>query len=306
MILVFGSINLDLVARVPKIARPGETVLAPGYDRFFGGKGANQAVAAARALAPDAPAIAFCGAVGDDAFGADCIANLAGEGIDVSRIEAVSAGTGCAFITVEHAGENAITVASGANRQIRADGLDDAFLAAVDVAVLQMEVPWEENAALAARARAAGAHVLLNFAPARLDIPIEKLRGFLEEIDTLVVNEHEAETLALGLGLGGGDSGRLLAEDLSLTVIVTLGAEGTRLVQAGQPDWHSPARKVEVVDTTGAGDTFVGVLATGLFEGLPVRRAIERAGLAASLSCTKAGAQAGAPTRAAVDTASLA
>lgn len=296
MILVFGSINVDLVARVAHIARPGETVLAPDYRRFFGGKGANQAVAAARMAGP--PAVAFCGAVGADGFGEECLANLKAEGVDVSHVARVaSAGTGCAFISVDTGGENAITVAAGANGHVRADLLDDAFLQRIDVAVMQMEVPWRENAALAARLAGGAARIVLNFAPARADIPAQALRAFLSDIDHLVVNEHEAETLAAALGLDIAAPARAIAESLALPVVVTLGREGVALMEPGAPDWSRPAMPVDVVDTTGAGDTFVGVFAAGLAEGLGAREAIVRAGHAASLSCTRPGAQGGMPRR---------
>lgn len=297
MILVFGSVNVDLVTRVEAIARPGETVLAPGYERYFGGKGANQAVAALRASGPGGPAVRFCGAVGSDAFGRECTANLGQEGIDVALVQSVDAGTGCAFIQVERSGENAITVASGANLALRQDRVGEDDLAGLAVLVLQMEVPFGENARLASRAKAAGAHVVLNFAPATGAIGAADLRALLAPVDTLVVNEHEGRTLAKALGIPAGDSAHGLAGALGVSVVVTLGAEGSLLAEPGNAEWRCPARPVEVVDTTGAGDTFVGVLSAALAEGVPLRPAIERAGRAASLSCLTAGAQPGMPTR---------
>lgn len=300
MILVFGSVNVDLVAPVEAIARPGETVLAPGYERFFGGKGANQAVAAARAGEPGRTSVRFCGAVGDDAFGRDCRDNLAREGIDVSLLQTVEAGTGCAFISVERSGENAITVASGANAELVQDTIGDDLLAGLRVLVLQMEVPAAQNARLAARARAAGAHVVLNFAPATGTIARDALHALLEPVDTLVVNEHELRTLLTLLGMPEDGNAQPLAKALGLSVVVTLGAGGVLLAEPGSADWRCPAMAVDVVDTTGAGDTFVGVFACALAEALPLRTALERAGRAASLSCLARGAQSGMPRRSAI------
>lgn len=297
MILVFGSVNVDLVARVEAIARPGETVLSPGHERFFGGKGANQAVAAARMLPPGAPPVVFVGAVGMDAFGDECLANLRSEGIDVSSCQIEEASTGCAFISVARDGENAITVASGSNALLQADGLAGEIVGEAGVLVLQMEVPWRESAAVAARVKASQGRTILNFAPARLDIPAKGLERFLAEIDILVLNEHEAEVIGSALGLGPENIAEALAERFALAVVVTLGARGASLCEPGALPALFPAASVDVVDTTGAGDTFVGALASALFEGGSIRDAVERAGLAAALSCTRPGAQGGSPTR---------
>ena len=293
MILVFGSINVDLVARVDRIARPGETVLSPGYELFYGGKGANQAVAAARS-APAGSGVFMCGAIGEDAFGEGCRANLAAEGIDLAWLQVVGAPTGSAFIAVDAAGENAITVASGANRLLDAGRLGEESLDRIRLAVLQMEVPLSENLALARRLKPREAAVILNFAPARDDLPKDALLELLRATDYLVVNEHEAATACRALGLPEDDCLGLSAF-LGVPVIVTLGARGVELHRPGQEAWHCEAAKIEVVDTTGAGDTFVGVLASGLDGGLGIEAAIRRAAHAASLSCTKLGAQGAMP-----------
>lgn len=298
MILVFGSVNVDLVSRVERIARPGETVLSPGYERHFGGKGANQAVAAARMLAPGAGPVVFCSALGTDAFGQECLENLTAEGIDTTPCQIGEGATGCAFISVDRSGENAITVASGANDRIRADRLDASVLDRATIVVLQMEVPWQENAAVARRMRVAGGRTILNFAPARLDVPADALDRFVADVDVLVLNEHEAETLASGLAIETRDAASALCERFGIVVVVTLGARGAKLCEPGGEVWYAPAEAVEVVDTTGAGDTFVGAFAAALDEGCAAREAVERAGIAASLSCTRAGAQGGSPTRA--------
>ena len=165
MILVFGSINIDLVARAPSIPRPGETVLSPGYETLFGGKGANQAVAVARASRGSGIEVAIAARVGSDAFGRAAVANLAASGVSVAFVTAGPEPTGCAFIVVEDSGENAITVASGANGALASASLSREFTAA-DILVLQMEAPFAESLLTATKARLAGARVIWNFAPA--------------------------------------------------------------------------------------------------------------------------------------------
>jgi len=306
MIVVFGSINVDLIARVRAIARPGETVLSQGYETAFGGKGANQAVAAARARRDRALSVAMAGAVGDDAFGRGAVDNLARNGVDVGAISRGLAPTGCAFIAVDDCGENAITVASGANRTAKASDVPDEKLQSASLVVLQMEVPGEENFALAARARQLGARVLLNLAPAE-GLPAALLDRLLSVTDLLVVNEHEA--LTAGAALGGGaaddcaDAARAIAMSRSLTAIVTLGARGAAALLPDGSVLRVAARSLEPVDTTGAGDTFVGILAAGLAEARPLAEALERACLGASLACLGLGAQTAMPDAAALDDA---
>lgn len=298
MILVFGSVNLDLVARVQRIPRPGETVLSPGYSMLHGGKGANQAVAAARVRRDPSMPVRFAGAVGADDFGRAARENLRRNGVSVEALQEVTAPTGCAFITVDAAGENAITVASGANLSASAAALPDAALAGLRVLVLQAEVPIAESLAVARRARAAGAQVVLNLAPAPGPGDAPLLPDLLAASTVLVANEQEAvATLAL-LGETADtalDPARRLAEVAGRVGIVTLGAEGAAGSAPDGTSWHSPALPVEPVDTTGAGDTFVGVLAAGLAEGLALPDAMARACRAGSLACLAHGAQDGMP-----------
>ncbi|NDV86171.1 ribokinase [Aurantimonas aggregata] len=301
MVVVFGSLNVDLVCRVETIARPGETVLAPGYDQLFGGKGANQAVAAARALGGR---VAMVGAVGDDALGRAVTANLAREGIDVAAIQTVPGRTGCAFISIDAAGENAITVASGANGRFTAKALDDERLDARSVLVLQMETPLAENLAAAAKARARGARVVVNLAPVPRQLDAAALEQLLALTDWLVVNETELAAAAHLAGLAAGSSAEqagALAERHGIVVIATLGAEGAVVADPVASLQRIAAHKVSVVDTTGAGDTFVGVLAAGLATGLAVPQAASRAVIAGSLACRKIGAQSAMPTGAEID-----
>ncbi len=302
MIVIFGSINMDLVARVQRIARPGETVLSRRADSFFGGKGANQAVAAARA---GTIPVAMAAAVGDDPFGKACLDNLTENGVAVGAIRITEEPTGCAFITVDETGENAITVASGANMAVRAADLPDSLLAQASVLVLQMEVPIPENLAVAARARQAGVKVVWNFAPVPQVSDRAAMAELLGATDVLVVNEHEALSIAEIVGEGAGDdylqAGAALARSFGPACIVTAGSRGAFAIGPEGTQTHAAARPITPVDTTGAGDTFVGVLATGLAEGLEIGAAMGRACAAASLSCLTPGAQAGMPRRDALE-----
>jgi ribokinase len=284
-VLVFGSVNADIVFRLPALPRPGETVLGPGVDFLPGGKGANQAVAAAR----DGACVAFAGAVGRDPLAEVATAALRAAAVDLSRLAEVAAPTGCAGIAVDAAGANLIMVGSGANLAARAAQVEEESLSPATVLLLQMEVPAAENAALIHRAKARGARVLLNLAPPG-ELPMEALRA----IDLLIANEHEAAALAARLGTQDlrGASGR--------DVVVTLGERGAR--------WHGaggvvtvPAFAVTAVDTTGAGDVWCGVLAASLDRGLPMERAMRRASAAAAIACTRPGAAAACPDAAETD-----
>ncbi|MBJ6125081.1 ribokinase [Microvirga splendida] len=305
MIVVFGSINMDLVARVPRIARPGETVLSRRADSFFGGKGANQAVAAARIGQGGPERVAMVGAVGNDPFGMACLKNLEDNGIDVQAVRITDEPTGCAFITVDETGENAITVASGANMALRSMDLPDSLLSKASVLVLQMEVPLADSLDVAARARRAGVKVVWNFAPPPAVKERAGMAELLEATDVLVVNEHEALAIAGIVGERMGDdylkAAAVLAQDFGSTCIVTAGAQGAYAVSRDGTQVHAAARPIIPVDTTGAGDTFVGVLANGIAEGLEITPAVERACAAASLSCLTPGAQAGMPRREALE-----
>lgn len=305
MIVIFGSINMDLVARVQRIARPGETVLSRRADSFFGGKGANQAVAAARVSRGGPVAVAMAGAIGSDPFGTACLQNLEDNGIDVAAIRVTEEPTGCAFITVDEAGENAITVASGANMALRSADLPDSLLSRASVLVLQMEVPVSDGLEVAARARRAGVKVVWNFAPVPPIKERSAIAELLAETDVLVVNEHEALSIAEMAGEASGDdylkAGATLARAFGPTCIVTAGARGAWAMAPDGSRTHASVRPITPVDTTGAGDTFVGVLANGLAEGQELVRAMERACAAASLSCLTAGAQAGMPEREALE-----
>lgn len=297
MLIVFGSINLDLAFQVPKLPAPGETALGPAYGVSPGGKGANQAVAAAR----DGAAVVMVGCIGRDAFAEPALAGLRAAGVDLSRVAAGDEPTGCAAICVDPLGENQIAVAAGANAAVRADMVPDALLDSTATLLMQMEIPPGENAALIARARARGARIVLNLAPAGA-LPEAALRA----LDAVVVNEGEAAALAGLLGVDG-DAARagatVLALRLGVATIVTMGADGIDVAAADGTSWREPAPRITPVDTTAAGDAFVGVLAGALDRGADLRAAVRRAVVAGALACTKRGAQPSLPSRAEIDAA---
>jgi ribokinase len=286
MIVVFGSINVDVLVPVPHLPAPGETVLGGDYRVAPGGKGANQALAARRAGAD----VFMAGAVGNDSFAAIGLDLMRRDGVDLSLVSTVDRPTGCATITIDTDGENQIAVASGANLLACAAQVPDRLLGPETVLVLQREVPIEENAALIARARLRGACILLNLAPAGSIDPAR-----LDDIDFLIANEGEAATL--------GRDRAVAARRLRQGLVVTHGAEGTTAFLGGGRTISVPALAVEPVDTTGAGDVFAGVLAAGLDAGLTLEPALRRASAAAALSCLALGAQEAMPGRAAIDAA---
>ena len=285
MIVVFGSINVDVLVPVPHLPARGETVLGGDYRVAPGGKGANQALAARRAGAN----VFMAGAVGDDSFAAIGLDLLRRDGVDLSLVATVDRPTGCATITVDAAGENQIAVASGANLRARAGQVPDRLLGPETVLVLQREVPGEENAALIARARARGARIVMSFAPAG---PVAPAR--LDDLDLLIANEGEAAALG---------EPQTVARRLRQALVVTRGAEGATAFLTDGGVLTVAALAVEPVDTTGAGDTFAGVLAAGLDAGLALEPALRRASVAAALSCLALGAQEAMPSRAAIDEA---
>ncbi|KMO35351.1 ribokinase [Methylobacterium variabile] len=300
MIVVFGSINVDLVAEVAAIPCPGETVLAPGYATLFGGKGANQAVAAARVSAPRR--VAMVARVGDDAFGRMCRDNLAANGVDVAGVTTGPEATGCAFITVDAQGENAITVASGANAALGEAAFPED--AALTTLILQMEVPLAACLSAARRARAAGGRVVWNLAPVPATLDPGDLRALLAVTHVLVVNEHEARAAAACLGRPEADgeaAAGLLAEAGGVTCVVTAGARGAFAAHPDGTRIAAAAAPIRPVDTTGAGDTFVGILAAALDDGRAWPAALARACRGASLACLAPGAQAAMPNAQTLD-----
>ncbi|HZK89649.1 MAG TPA: ribokinase [Stellaceae bacterium] len=285
MIVVFGSINVDVLVPVPHLPAASETVLGGDYVVAPGGKGGNQALAAAKAGA----AVTLIGAVGQDAFAETALSLLRRNGVYLSLVAAMVQPTGCAIITVDPAGENQIAVASCANLRARATQVPDSLLDLKTVLVLQREVPDAENAALITRARQRGGRVVLSLAPAGPIAPAK-----FEDIDFLIANEGEAATL--------GDPAEM-ARQLRRGLVITRGAEGAVAMLRDGSTVAVPALAIEPVDTTGAGDAFAGVFAAGFDRGLPLDLTLRRASAAASLSCLAVGAQAAMPGRAEIDAA---
>jgi ribokinase len=286
MILSFGSINADFVVPVPNLPQPGETVLGGSYELLPGGKGANQALAARRAGAQ----VIFAGAVGRDSFAPIALDSLRGEGVDTRLVRELELPTGCALIMVSPAGENIIAVASGANMGVRCEWVPEELLDAKTTLVAQFEVPPGETQALIRRLRRHCGRCVLNLAPA-LPIDLE----LLPEIDLLVANVNEAATISADpMGI---------ARRLRQGLVVTRGAAGASAFLADGSRLDLPALAIEPVDTTGAGDTFVGVLAATLDLGASLEAALRRASAAAGLACLARGAQTAMPGTAAIDAA---
>jgi ribokinase len=294
MVVVFGSINLDLVTRVARLPSPGETLTGRGFASYPGGKGANQALAAARAGA----AVRMYGAVGSDAAADSALALLRAGRVDLTGVQVVDAPTGCATILVDDAGENAIVVVPGANDQVDPAAVHDAVLTSDTVLLLQHEVPPSANGALIARAASAGTRIVLNAAPA---LSLE--RRLLETVNMLIVNESEAAALATMLGfpteaVAFAASAATAIEGLE--VVVTRGAAGAVSI-CDDDEIHVAPPPVAVVDTTGAGDAFAGAYAAARDGGNDRATAMRIAVAAGSLACTMHGAQSSLPARAAID-----
>jgi ribokinase len=291
-VIVLGSINTDFVVSADRLPAPGETVLGGHLALHHGGKGGNQAVAAARAGAE----VLFIGAVGTDRYGDDAMAALASEGIDVSGVRRVDGATGAAIIAVGPRGENLIVVAPGANDAVGADDAAAITDLVTDETVLltSLEVPMVAVVAGVRAASAAGATAIVNPAPARA-LPAD----LLALAPILTPNEHE-----LVVAIGNDDPAAALAElsrRLAAPVIVTQGPAGALLAEGDRRERHEGHPAAVLVDSTGAGDTFNGVLAAWLAAGASVDDAIHAANVAASLSVSAAGARAGMPTRQAIE-----
>jgi len=290
-----GSANIDQVLRVERIPSPGETVLSHGLSTALGGKGQNQAVAAARAGVPTT----FIGAVGADGFGDMVRAGLSCDSIDAARLKTSDKPTGTALIAVDGTGENTIIVEAGANEDVaRLTAEDAAAISAASALVMQLEIPRDTVFAAARIARAAGTQVILNAAPIQ-GLPKE----LLDSVDVLIVNEHEAAELARDNGIApelDGLGERLLA--LIPMVIVTLGSQGASLHRAGSEPLFVPAHVVTAVDATGAGDTFCGAFAAGVVEGMTADDALRFASAAASISVESHGAVPSIPYREEIET----
>ncbi|MEU3020124.1 ribokinase [Nocardiopsis sp. NPDC007018] len=288
-VAVLGSVNMDLVAYVDTVPNGGETVTGTDFRQVPGGKGANQAVAAARAGAE----VAFLGAVGDDSFGEELRANLVAAGIDVSGLRTVPGVSGVAHIVVDGRGGNRIVVVPGANAEAGAVEGDRERVAGAAALLLQLELPMEAVEAGARLGRSVGVPVYLTPAPAR-ELP----DGLLADVDVLVPNQHEAAAIT-----GHTEPRAALAALLERVpeVLLTLGEDGSLYGRRGAEPVHVPARRVEAVDTTAAGDTFCGSFAVARAEGRSPREAMEFAAAAAAISVGRHGASSSMASRVEVE-----
>lgn len=296
MITVIGSINLDLIANVERLPGPGETVPGAAFRSAPGGKGANQALAAARAGA----SVRMVGAVGRDAFAAEALALLKEGGVDLREVRETDEPTGTALILVGGDGENMIAVVPGANGEVTPQSVTRLRFSRGEHILLQHEIPLAAVGAALDAARAAGAVSLLNTAPFR-----KEAADLLRKADYVIANETEWDLYAEVLALDGVDREagmRAFSAQTRRNVVVTLGGDG---VLAATPDafLEVPALKITPADTVGAGDTFCGYLAAGLSSGLSLEQALRRAAAAGSLACLKSGAQPAIPLAAEVDAA---
>jgi ribokinase len=289
-ILVIGSLNADLVVRAPRFPTPGETISGQDLSIIPGGKGANQAVAAARQGA----SVAMVGRVGDDSFGPTLIENLQDNQVDTTYVQTDESATGTATIIVDSSGQNSIVLSPGANGKVTPADVDSVSFQDADMLLLQLEIPLETVVHAASVARQNGLRVILNPAPAR-QLP----DSLLADVDILVPNESELQLLSgqsvTDTASAESAAGVLLAKGVK-TVIVTLGSNGALLVTA-ENEIHIPTFQVEVVDTTAAGDAFIGGLATALLKGVPLEEAVRYGNASGALAATKFGAQPSLPTR---------
>jgi len=294
MVIVFGSINVDLVFRIHKLPRVGETQLCDNYSVLPGGKGANQAIAAAKA----GSFVKMFGCVGKDNFSEVALQTFHKENIAVETIRRVDQPTGCASISVTPDGENVITVASGANMDLKADDVPEDVLTKDNTLVLQMEVNTEETWKIVRRAAEKDMKIVLNLAPA-YQVPEDVMRS----LSVLILNEVEASMLALKLNLDiiyPTVAARKIASSFGISCIVTLGSEGAYACTPGQA-WKIKGMQIKAVDTTSAGDTFVGYFASFFDRGLAFEEALRKATVASGLTCLTHGSQPSIPSHQEVD-----
>lgn len=295
MIIVFGSLNMDISIRLDKFPEPGETVLSNHYHLSPGGKGANQALAAARA---GTNKVALIGRVGNDDYGKVLRESLKSNGVMVSGVAySDTTPSGCAIVSKDSSGENQIIVMSGANMEAIHEQIPDEILLPQNILLMQMELPVDQSVTLLERAHARGVKTILNLAPA-ITIP-KKALGL---IDYLIVNSIEARQIAEKLQLKTENNALKLAQALAIqgqmTCIITLGKQGSIAVTKENHAWAVPIMPLEqglVVDIAGAGDAYCGTFAAAIHAGLPLPEAMRRASVAGSLTCLKEGTQMAMP-----------
>lgn len=283
MLVVFGSINMDMVVQPDHLPKPGETVLCPDYQLFPGGKGANQALAAARI----GVRVALVGCVGGDAYARQVLDTIRRQGVMTSGVAQSDRPTGCAMVFRERGGRNLRIVASGANNDTTSDQVPDEILREGNMILVQTEVPDAEVFDLIRRAHAHGVRVILNLAPV---VPLPD--DILPMVSVLVVNDIEVDQVASNLGLGEiehADMAREIATRGKTICIATLAENGVLVANPDGSSFTVNALPVEVVDTTGAGDAFCGTLAAYLYNGMDLADAVRHAAIAGSLACTKEG-----------------
>ena len=295
-VCVVGSFMMDFVLRAPRRPLAGETLVGTSVDMFLGGKGFNQAIAASRAGAD----VTMIGRLGDDDFGRQFLAALRTEGIDATYVVVDDTiGTGIGAPLVDESGENSIVIVPRANDRLSASDIERArpAIAAADVVLLQLELPFETVLTAARIARESDTVVVLNPAPAPADDLIGTFRGL---VNVLVPNEVEARALC-GAGDTDGDANAaaVLRKRLGVPVVMTLGGRGC-VVDDGCEQFDVPAHRVPVVDSVGAGDAFCGALGRWLSAGASLRRAVACANAAGALAVTRAGAEPAMPTREAI------
>jgi ribokinase len=297
-IVVVGSLNMDLVVQVPAIPKPGETVLGNDFATFPGGKGANQAVAAARLGA----SVTMIGQIGADTYGESLVNNLVTEGVNVDCVFSDERNaTGVAMIAVDAKGQNSISVASGANFTLTKEHIRSAWekLGDIDILIMPLETPPDTILKAARLAKKQGVTVVLNPAPARF-LGAE----LLSLVDVLVPNEHEISQITeYHLSSNAeieGAARTLIAQGVN-AVVTTLGSKGVSIVDGSKDELLLPPFTVDVLDTTAAGDSFVAALAVGLAEGKSLHEACYFANAVGALTVTKLGAQPSLPTRAEVN-----
>jgi ribokinase len=290
-IIVVGSLNADLVVRTPRFPQPGETISGEDLQIIPGGKGANQAVAAAR----QGTSVAMVGRVGSDSFGPELTNNLKRNGVDVSHVQVdQSSATGTAIIVVDANGQNSIVLSPGGNGKVSAADVEDISFSEYRLLLLQLEIPVDAVLTAAQRAKQSGVHVLLNPAPAR-SLPAE----LISLSDFILPNESELSLLTgqpVNDVASAENAAKMLLTRGALNVIVTLGANGALIVNKDVTK-HVPSFKVDVVDTTAAGDAFIGGFASALLQEKPLEEAVRYGCACGALAATKFGAQPSLPTR---------